>query len=73
MILTLFDGGFFMLKVLTQGAKVGMLGRQNERISSYVGLWFNLNGAGGGDCACTFFRRLFLHEKRGLDVRNFLI
>ena len=26
----------------------------------------------GAQCACTFFRKLFLHEKRGLEVRNFL-
>ena len=26
----------------------------------------------GAQCACTFFRRPFLQEKRGLEFRNFL-
>ena len=26
----------------------------------------------GAQCACTFFRWLFLHEKRGLEVQNFV-
>ena len=31
-----------------------------------------MGGGGGVDCAHNFFRRLFLHEKRGLEVPNFL-
>ena len=35
--------------------------------------YFNPIRAGGGaDSARTFFRWLLLHEKRGLEVRNFM-
>ena len=32
---------------------------------------FNPNGGGDVDCTHTFFKQLFLHEKRGLEAQNF--
>ena len=34
--------------------------------------WLNPNMAGEADSALTFFKKPFLHEKRGLEVPNFM-
>ena len=37
---------------------------------NFINKTYNYNGGGGVDCARTFFRRLILHGKKGLEVPN---
>ena len=43
---------------------------QKDRGNKTFSNTFNSIGAGGAQCAHTFFQRLFLHEKRSLDFPN---
>ena len=51
---------------LTKGQKGGFLLTLIER-----GSWMLLKSGGGLNQPALFFRWLFLHEKRGLEVQNF--
>ena len=45
-----------------------VLGKVGDRFSEF----FYLYWSGGAESACTIFKRPFLHEKRGLEVQNFV-
>ena len=64
--------GILFVQVLCSGMKTQL----EQKICIYLLLFQSLNltllGRGGAESARTFFKRPFLHEKRGLEVQNFV-